>query len=363
MAKTNICRACNSAELEIPKDGHTSYLVCPSCSAMQLTYVPMPHQDAFHSDPTKYRMFAGGYGSAKTRTATQESLLLALENPGTTGVMTAQTLPQLRETSFKTFFTDVCPPPLIKDHRVQENKTILINGTELLWRPADDPGKLRSLNLGFWHIEEASEVPFAIFDQLKTRLRCSRMKNHRGILSTNPDLNWIKTHFLLHSHSIVGGSRDYTLEMDNIDPDYATHIAATHLNIYLPPDFYDGLARNKPDWWINRFLHGSFENAEGLVYANFSKTVIEPFEIPKHWTTRRVGLDHGLRNPTAVVFIAINPYATEGDLQLPKVVVYDLHYEAGKLVPYHAEIVKKKLDSLPYGVDLMMKIDPLMLAA
>lgn len=363
MGKVNICRACNSAELEEPKGGHPAYLVCPSCQAMQLTYEPMPHQDVFHADPHKYRMFAGGYGSAKTRTATQESLMLALENPGTTAVMTAQTLPQLRETSFKTFFTDVCPPPLIKEHHKMENKTTLINGTELLWRPADDPGKLRSLNLGFWHIEEASEVSFTIFDQLKTRLRCSRMKKHRGILSTNPDLNWIKTEFLLRSHSIVGAMQDYTLQMAEIDPDYATHIAATHLNKYLPPDFYEGLARNKPDWWINRFLHGSFENAEGLVYPKFGNAVIEPFELPKHWLIRRVGLDHGLRNPTAVVFIAINPFTEERDFDRPSVVVYDIHYEAGKLVPYHAKVVKERLKDLPVGVDLVMKIDPLMLAA
>jgi len=159
--------------------------------------------------------------------------MLGLENPGVQAVMTAATLPQLRETSYK-MFQDICPPPLIKEHKVQENKTILINGAEYLWRPADEEGKLRSLNLGFFHIEEASEVKYEIFVQLQSRLRSDRMKHHRGLLSSNPDLGWIKTHFLLHSATIYGSPVDYSLHMVARNPNFSSHIVQTELNEHLP---------------------------------------------------------------------------------------------------------------------------------
>lgn len=363
MKKVKICGACSSAELEPPKDGHPSYLVCPSCAAMQLTYQPMPHQEIFHSDPARFKAFFGGYGSGKTRTTDQEIFMLALENPGTTGLITAATVRQLEETSFKTFFEDVCPPPLIKEHKKQEAKTILVNGTELLWRSSDDEGKLRSLNLGFFKMEEASEQKYEIFVQLQARLRDTRMRHHVGLLSSNPDMGWIKTHFLLRSGKIVGGEVDYSLQLTETNKNYSSHIAPTHLNIYLPPDFILDLESSKPEWWIKRYLKGSFEHTEGAVYPNFSKAIIEPFEIPKHWFHFRVGLDHGLRNPTAAVFLAVNAFKEDNDFRLPKVVMYDEHYEEGKLVPYHAEILKKKMSKIPIGALTVMRIDPLMLAA
>lgn len=336
-----VCQACLSAELEKPKDGHPSYLICPNCLAIQLTYKPQDYQAAFHADPTKYKMFAGGYGSGKTYTCVNEALLLGLENPGTQAVMTAATLPQLRETSMATFFKEVVPPPLIKTHHEQQNKTVLINGTEYLWRPADDEGKFRSINLGFFHIEEASEVKYEIFVQLTSRLRNNRMKHHRGILSTNPDLGWVKTHF-----------KDVDV------PTYSTHIVKTAMNKFLPENYEADLRKGKPEWWVNRYLEGSFEHTEGAVYPHFSRAIIEPFEIPRHWNHYRIGHDHGLRNPTAVLFAAVNPFLFERDRHLPKVVVYDEHYEAGKLVPYHAEVIKQKMSTIPYGALTVMRIDP-----
>ena len=43
-------------------DGAPIYMSCTECDTHQLMYVPMPHQDIFHSDTHKYRGFFGGYG-------------------------------------------------------------------------------------------------------------------------------------------------------------------------------------------------------------------------------------------------------------------------------------------------------------
>ena len=62
-------------------------------------------------------------------------------------------------------------------------------------------------------------------------------------------------------------------------------------------------------------------------------------------------LDYGLRNPTAVVWGAINP--ADGEL-----VIYDEYYVPEKTLPYHAEQLKKKIRVIPSGLLRFMVADP-----
>ena len=47
----------------------------------------------------------------------------------------------------------------------------LVNGCRIMYRPFDDPNKLRSYNLTMFLMVEASEIKPEAFVQLKTRLR------------------------------------------------------------------------------------------------------------------------------------------------------------------------------------------------
>jgi hypothetical protein len=42
------------------------FVYCPNCNAHICTYQPMPHQEAFHKDEHMKKLYAGGFGSAKT---------------------------------------------------------------------------------------------------------------------------------------------------------------------------------------------------------------------------------------------------------------------------------------------------------
>lgn len=98
----------------------------------------------------------------------------------------------------------------------------------------------------------------------------------------------------------------YNVPPEKRDPAISTHISATSANEYLPPDYEKNLAKNKEEWWVNRYLKGSFKYTEGLVYPNFVDWFCEPFKIPSHW--RRVtGTDFGRRDPTAHVVGALDP--------------------------------------------------------
>lgn len=350
----------------VPQDDHPSYLVCTTCGSIELTYVPMEYQEPMHATPYSYTkdgkpnlqilFVAGGYGSGKSRATLTECLLRALENPRGTGLLTAPTLQQLKRTTLKTFFNEVCPPPLIERYNKSDGEIELVNGFIFYTIPSDDEEKLRSINAGLIHIEEASGIKRSIYDQLLTRMRDPFVRNRTMFVCTNPDLGYVKEVFA-----------DNPAKKDPMHPQHAeynpfihTYIWKTSLNKKLPDDFIEVNSRGKPDWWIKRFLEGSFEHSEGMVYPNFASTLtLEEHYlhdngctdgIPAAWE-RFVTLDHGLRNPTAVLFHAINPETGE-------VVTYDEYYKPNTLVPDHAKAIKPKIEEIPLGRIRFMVADP-----
>jgi phage terminase large subunit len=273
-----------------------------------------------------------------------------INTPNGMTLIGAETKNQLDQTA-KDMFFKVFPDFMVEDYWKQKDMLLCVNGHIVIFRSLDDEGKLRSLNLTCFWIEEASEVKYDIFVQLQTRLRNKATKHHQGILTSNPDMGWIKSEFLLKAERIENAERKYFQEPDTINPAFSVHIAPTHLNTYLPPDYVDTTAKGKPEWWVKRFLFGSFEHTEGQVYPMFANLIIPSFEIPKQWE-RITASDFGLRDPTVMLGGAIDP--KKGELH-----IYREHYEAGKSIKYHAGEMKKKiLNSIPQGRLRRMVADP-----
>jgi hypothetical protein len=115
----------------------------------------------------------------------------------------------------------------------------------------------------------------------------------------------------------------------------------------------------KPEWYRKKYFEGSFEYNSGMVYPTIADTFIDPypvtkdtdeFGIPKDWE-RVVGMDYGLRNPTAVVWGAINPKTGE-------VIIYQEYYVPEKTLPQHAAALKPKIETIPHGRLRYMVADP-----
>ena len=102
---------------------------------------------------------------------------------------------------------------------------------------------------------------------------------------------WIRNEFLLKSKNIHGVvPKNPRLEVSS---DYSSHVWSSDMNVYLPPDFISNNAFGKPEWWTRRFLFGSFDYSEGMVYPQFSDHLVDPFIIPDKWQ-RVVSADFGL---------------------------------------------------------------------
>ena len=106
-------------------------------------------------------------------------------------------------------------------------------------------------------------------------------------------------------------------------------------NPYLPWDYIvDRL--EQPKRWVRRYVFGSWDNFEGLVWSDFDENthVIKPFEIPVWWH-RYVVMDHGHRNPTAALFFAVS--------ETNDIYLYDMHYKADEWIDFHAEEIWRKV--------------------
>jgi PBSX family phage terminase large subunit len=363
------CLHCFNGHMIPPSNQHPAYIECNTCGAIELTYEAQDYQEELHeaelfvNEDGSYKIQIigafGGYGSGKSRSSLTEVVLRALENPGGTGLLTAPTLQQLKRTTLKTLFNEVLPPPLIESYNKSDGEIILINGFTFYTIPSDDEEKLRSINCGIIHMEEASGIKRTIYDQLLTRIRDPFVRNKLFMVCSNPDLGWIKEIFADN----IPRSNSSHPDHENYNPFIHTFIWATHLNKHLPPDFIEMNSKGKPEWWIKRFLMGSFEHSEGMVYPNIMNCMIESrpvvesgkdrtdkYGIPTRWE-RFITLDHGLRNPTAVYFHAIDPDKGE-------VVTYLEYYVPNRLVPEHATKIKPLVEEIHHGRLRFMVADP-----
>lgn len=265
----------------------------------------------------KYVAFISGVGGGKTITGCVTILAQAVMYPSTY-LIARQHYPQLKDTTYRTF-KQICPPELILEDRIADMLIRIkgVNGktSTILFRPLEDWDKLRSLNLGGFFIDEASEVSEEAFMLLQGRLRDSGGLR-KGICISNPNgHDWLYRWFF---------KQDFFKNEDEKKKYYL--IRGTSLeNTFLPSDYIETMLNSWSDIRIQREVMGSFDTFEGAVYDEFRRDihVIEPFEIPETWT-RVIGMDAGYRNPAAGVFAAVDNDGT--------IYIYDEYYVKEKLV-------------------------------
>ena len=340
------CPRCNSTMHQATSFSGTPsefWLECDHCNTYVNTYIPQPHQFSVHKDAHLYVGNFGAYGTGKTLTSREEVYKHCFITPNANVLICANIAAQYEQTIKREIEQDI-PAAFVKEYSVQKSYMTLINGARILYRPLDDPDKLRSLNLTMFVIIEASEVQGEAFQQLKTRTRNMNAsvaklddkgkplyKNltngqqipvydqdwRKGIVESNPDSGWIRTDILLVSDEIHkhGHVLDEHILLDSTkDKAIASHVASTDVNAFLPPTFIEELCKNKPLWWINRYVFSSFSYAEGLVYPNAMASVVPDYEIPKDMK-RIIAADYGLSDDFVYLFGAL-------DQRRGKVVIY-----------------------------------------
>ena len=323
----------------------------------------MPHQASVHLDSHRILGNFGSYGTGKTKTSEKEIEKHIFITSNANILLGANITSQYEQTLLRDFEKSF-PQAFLESRSQQKGYLDFINGARLMLRPFDDPDKLRSNNYSLVVMLEASEITADAFHQLKTRLRNTAATNpatdsdwRKLICESNPDSGWIRTDVLLVSDKITQhgtyANEDYSQLIDplNIDPNISTHVASTDVNHYLPEDYIAVNSKNKPDWWIKRFLYGSFSFAEGLVYPHAINCVVKtPRDsegnplTPKHFPDWRILIahDYGLMDEATFVYAAV-------DKKRNKLIVYKVLHTNNAPLKQLANIFNEGSKDIAFG--------------
>ena len=294
-------------------------------------FEPLPKQKLFlyhieDNEFAKFIWYCGGFGSGKSYIGAQAVIRHAMQNPNGRTLIARQTLVDLKATTLKTFF-EVCDPRLIKKYNKTENLITFINGHEVYTWGLDDIEKLKSLEIGFFWIDEVNEVSEFTFNVLKGRLRNKHHKVRKGILTSNSEgKNWTYKQFVL------GRGIKSKADLDK----YWIIKAPSDENTFLPEDYIELLNSYVGDLHA-RYVRASFNVFEGQIFPDFIREihVIKPFAIPDTWKIVG-GIDHGERNPSTFVWAAISP---GGDIY-----IYREYSLAGEPVHQHVKNIHELND-------------------
>ncbi len=212
-------------------------------------YIPTATQTKAHRSKSRYKLFGGAMGGGKTRWLCEEAKDLSMNYPGNRGVMCRWHLSDFKNSTLKTLI-ECFPPEIIAGHNLAEHTITLINGSEIIYMgmsEEENVSKIKSMELGWFCMDEASEIPqdtFLLFQsRLRRRLFDGTFPPFYGLLASNPADCWLKDIFVLQQ-----GGHDYSFT-PSLPRD----------NPFLPDNYEAKLRESYPEDWVNRFLEGSWD--------------------------------------------------------------------------------------------------------
>ncbi len=250
----------------------TSYELLPAQQAM--AHIEYPEVDL---DVCVYQ---GGFGSGKTFIGAFLGIELCRKYPGIRGLVVAKTFPLLRDTTLQTYFEhfETFGFQEGRDYVWKATEAKLIfpqwGNSEILFRPLQAPYKLKSLNLGWVHVEEMSEITEDAFLMLLSRLRQKGIPRYRLFGTTNPQAHkgWIHRHFVAQNHGLQLekiGRREVKIH-------YRRIIAPSTENIYLSPAYLLNMKHQfDPDYYQLNVLGQDGDYTAGLVCKTWADANIE----------------------------------------------------------------------------------------
>ena len=222
-----------------------------------------------------------GIGAGKSYAGAVKCLLYI--KPKTLGLVVSPTYPMLRDATLRTFQL-ICGRIITGFHK-GEMRAECVGGSEVLFRSADDPNRLRGANIHWAWIDEASLCPRETREIVMGRLRADGQAGPMWITSTPKGRNWL-----------YQASQEMTIFR-----------ARTEDNPYLADEFVSSLKAAYTGQFARQELYGEFVTYEGLVYDEFDRSV-HLWKGGEWPTFVRVvaGVDEGFTNPVVCLTIGVD---------------------------------------------------------
>lgn len=231
----------------------------------------------------------GGFGSGKSFITMLVAYHLCVKYPGSEILFTRYSYRQLMD-SCESQFLALFPPHLYGyNYKKSDHELHFINGSKILYRAFDDPKKVLSNSYDGVVMCQAEELSEKHFSEVLGRLRGTKLPKRFVFTEGNPRRGWCKRRY-----------------HDNETPTDCLYIRATTYSNSenLPDGYIERMEQNYPPSYIKQYLEGSWDATRTNVYDQFK----EHHKIPRqplqdHWHII-IGLDHGTRVDTSIVFMA-----------------------------------------------------------
>lgn len=296
----------------------------------------------------KTYFLVGGYGSSKSYHVALKIVLKLLEEKRKCLVI-REVYETIRESCFALFVDIIEDLGLEGKIKATESpmRIRFPNGSTIIFRGMDKPAKLKSVhNVSMVWLEEASEIKYEGFKEVRKRMRHPSLKLHM-ILSTNPVSmdNWVYLHFFKDevNDRIVLDDEQLYEEKTVVARDTYYHHSTADDNLFLPQSYIDELEESKeydPD--LHRISRLGRFGVNGIrVLPQFemmeSEEMNEVLKKDRNLMFRN-GMDFGfVTSFNAVVRIAV-------DKKQQHLYIFWEYYENQKTDPETAEDIKEFKD-------------------
>jgi hypothetical protein len=306
-----------------------------SAEQIWVPYSAFPVHQPFHVDKAREVWAFGAFASGKTIALAGDAIELGVKQYGSRIMMSRLTIASLRDTLEAEFINlltsnggdetattlwELCEARKANNHY----ETIVFpNGSVYKFLGLDDWKKRMGFSVAGFYVDEASEVPLETYSQIsQSRVRQQQITPEArslGYVERPPEQwerrirgaqnpaghDWAWERFV----NITDAERKRLMDK-GIGRSYHRSTAMDNPTLYnsdgTPNEFLTGML-DMPEQWVKRYVLCQFDEFAGSI-LDFSRSqhVVPAFQPPRHWK-RAMGLDWGLRAPTACGWWAQDP--------------------------------------------------------
>lgn len=283
---------------------------------MKITYKLHDSQYRIFNDDSRFVVLAAGRRFGKTVLAIVKMITKALETKKALIWYVAPTYKQAKMIAWE-MLLEMTPKNLIAKKNEVELQIVLINGSAICLKGADNEDSLRGAGLDFAVLDEYASMKPNVWQEIIRPMLSDRQAPALFIGTPKG-----KNHFW---ELFVKGER----KQDG----FSSYRMKTVDNPYIPRSEVKEAEGQLNERYFRQEYEASFEDFTGLIWPEYDPKIhlIEPFEIPGHWETV-AAIDTAVSGTTAVLLAAIDE---DG-----KIFIVKEYYEQNKRVSEVCDVIK-----------------------
>jgi len=274
-------------------------------------------QSTVRKDKHRYKVINCGRRAGKSYLVSIEMLRFATENEKSIVWYVSPNYKQSKSIMWA-MLRDLIPQEAILSKNETELKFVLINGSEIMLKGAQEPDSLRGVRIDFCVFDETAFIDK--WDDVWKVIRPTLIDSKSSVwfISTPNGFNHFKDLY------------------ETKDEDFISFHFTSYDNPYIEKEELDKAKKEMDEDSFAQEFMGEFRKMSGLIYKDFNRDihmVTVPY-MDSTWTYTRA-LDFGYGHKSALGYFAINPDQTA-------IYLYDGFYKEGMVESQIADIVRVK---------------------